>query len=121
MVNIQRPSYGGGEIYFDGKLIRRDGEFLPKPLRSLNRSNFVRRGESARTEQTDSSNLLERCRSCARIRPRSWDRYRAGSAASFRFRRCPSAPNSKSRTQERPPLVHRQRSAFALIPDWNSN
>src|SRR6266436_2639818 len=44
MVNIQRPSYGGGEIYFDGKLIRRDGEFLPKPLRSLNRSAFVKRG-----------------------------------------------------------------------------
>ena len=43
MVNIQRPDYGGGEIYFDGKLIRRDGEFLPKPLRSLNRSNFVKR------------------------------------------------------------------------------
>jgi aminopeptidase len=36
LVNIQRPEYGGGEIYFDGKLIRRDGEFLPKPLRSLN-------------------------------------------------------------------------------------
>src|SRR5438874_12506291 len=44
MVNIQRPSYGGGEIYFDGKLIRRDGEFLPKPLRSLNRGAFVKRG-----------------------------------------------------------------------------
>jgi len=44
MVNIQRPSYGGGEIYFDGKLIRRNGEFLPKPLRSLNRSAFVKRG-----------------------------------------------------------------------------
>ena len=43
MVNIQRPSYGGGEIYFDGKLIRRNGEFLPKPLRSLNRSNFIKR------------------------------------------------------------------------------
>jgi len=43
MVNIQRPSYGGGEIYFDGKLIRRDGEFLPKPLRSLNRSALVKR------------------------------------------------------------------------------
>lgn len=40
MVNIQRPEYGGGEIYFDGKLIRRDGEFLPRPLRSLNRSAF---------------------------------------------------------------------------------
>ncbi len=47
MVNIQRPSYGGGEIYFDGKLIRRDGEFLPKQLRSLNRSNFVKRTNNA--------------------------------------------------------------------------
>ncbi len=36
MVSIQRPEYGGGEIYFDGKLIRRDGKFLPKQLRSLN-------------------------------------------------------------------------------------
>jgi aminopeptidase len=39
MVCIQRPDYGGGEIYFDGKLIRRDGEFLLKPLRSLNRNH----------------------------------------------------------------------------------
>src|ERR1700730_2945786 len=36
MVNIQRPEYGGGEIYFDGKLIRKNGVFLPKQLRSLN-------------------------------------------------------------------------------------
>jgi aminopeptidase len=36
MVSIQRPDYGGGEIYFDGKLIRKNGGFLPKPLRSLN-------------------------------------------------------------------------------------
>ncbi|MFL6531537.1 MAG: aminopeptidase [Chthoniobacterales bacterium] len=43
MVNIQRPDYGGGEIYFDGKLVRRDGEFLPKELRSLNRSAFAKR------------------------------------------------------------------------------
>ena len=43
MVCIQRPDYGGGEIYFDGKLIRRDGEFLPKQLRSLNRNQFVKR------------------------------------------------------------------------------
>ncbi len=43
MVNIQRPDYGGGEIYFDGKLIRKDGEFVPKDLRSLNRSNFAKR------------------------------------------------------------------------------
>ena len=43
MVCIQRPDYGGGEIYFDGKLIRRDGEFLPKQVRSLNRNHFVKR------------------------------------------------------------------------------
>src|SRR6266403_1501477 len=43
MVNIQRPDYGGGEVYFDGKLIRRDGDFLPAPLRSLNRSRFARK------------------------------------------------------------------------------
>jgi len=36
MVNIQRPDYGGGEIYFDGKLVRNDGKFLPNQLRSLN-------------------------------------------------------------------------------------
>jgi len=36
MVSIQRPDYGGGEIYFDGKLIRKNGEFLPKQLSSLN-------------------------------------------------------------------------------------
>jgi aminopeptidase len=40
LVCIQRPEYGGGEIYFDGKLVRRNGEFLPKQLRSLNRSSF---------------------------------------------------------------------------------
>jgi aminopeptidase len=36
LVNIQRPDYGGGEIWFDGKLIRRNGQFVPKSLQSLN-------------------------------------------------------------------------------------
>ncbi|MDF1751970.1 MAG: aminopeptidase [Verrucomicrobiales bacterium] len=36
LVNIQRPEYGGGEIYFDGELIRKDGQFLPEDLKSLN-------------------------------------------------------------------------------------
>ena len=36
MVNIQRKDYGGGEIFFDGKLIRKDGVFLPKALAKLN-------------------------------------------------------------------------------------
>jgi aminopeptidase len=36
MVSIQRPDYGGGEIYFDGKLLRKNGKFLPNQLHSLN-------------------------------------------------------------------------------------
>ena len=36
MVCIQRPEYGGGEIWFDGKLIRKDGIFTPKNLQKLN-------------------------------------------------------------------------------------
>jgi aminopeptidase len=36
MVLIQRKDWGGGEIWFDGELIRKDGLFLPKDLRPLN-------------------------------------------------------------------------------------
>jgi aminopeptidase len=36
MVCIQRPEYGGGEIWFDGKLIRKDGMFVLKELEGLN-------------------------------------------------------------------------------------
>jgi aminopeptidase len=36
MVLIQRPEWGGGEIWFDDELIRKDGRFLPKDLRPLN-------------------------------------------------------------------------------------
>ncbi|MGB7158171.1 MAG: aminopeptidase [Tepidisphaeraceae bacterium] len=36
MVNIQRPDYGGGEIWFDGKLIRKDGLFVLPELAELN-------------------------------------------------------------------------------------
>src|SRR6266850_4662491 len=36
MVNIQRREYGGGEIYFDGKLIRKDGLFVIPALKKLN-------------------------------------------------------------------------------------
>src|SRR5579862_3976258 len=35
-VLIQRPEYGGGEIYFDGKLIRKDGLFVLDELKGLN-------------------------------------------------------------------------------------
>jgi len=36
LVQIQRPDYGGGEIWFDGKLVRKDGRFLPNELQGLN-------------------------------------------------------------------------------------
>jgi aminopeptidase len=40
MVLIQREECGGGEVWFDGKLIRKDGLFLPKELRGLNPKNL---------------------------------------------------------------------------------
>ena len=36
MVLIQRPEWGGGEVWFDGELIRKNGLFVPKDLKSLN-------------------------------------------------------------------------------------
>ena len=36
MVLIQRSDYGGGEIYFDNKLIRKDGKFVLDELKNLN-------------------------------------------------------------------------------------
>ncbi len=36
MVSIQRPDYGGGDIFFDGELIRHDGLFVPAELQVLN-------------------------------------------------------------------------------------
>ncbi|MEE2708215.1 MAG: aminopeptidase [Gemmatimonadota bacterium] len=36
MVMIQTPEYGGGEIKFDGEVIRRDGLFVAEALKGLN-------------------------------------------------------------------------------------
>lgn len=36
LVLIQRPEYGGGEIYFDDVLIRKDGKFVLDELKQLN-------------------------------------------------------------------------------------
>lgn len=40
LVFIQRPEYGGGEIYFDDVLIRKDGLFVLEELKALNPDNF---------------------------------------------------------------------------------
>jgi aminopeptidase len=36
MVSIQTVKMGGGEIWFDGKLVRKDGQFVPAALQGLN-------------------------------------------------------------------------------------
>ena len=41
MVLIQRPDYGGGEIWFDDVLIRKDGMFIIPELKGLNPENLV--------------------------------------------------------------------------------
>jgi aminopeptidase len=40
MVLIQRKEWGGGEVWFDGELIRKDGIFLPADLKPLNPANL---------------------------------------------------------------------------------
>ena len=40
LVVIQREDYGGGEIFFDGELIRKDGLFVPDDLLCLNPENL---------------------------------------------------------------------------------
>jgi aminopeptidase len=41
LVSIQRPEYGGGEIWFDGTLIRKDGLFVVPELEPLNPDKLV--------------------------------------------------------------------------------
>ncbi len=40
LVQIQTEKYGGGEIYLDGELIRKDGLFVPDDLKCLNPENL---------------------------------------------------------------------------------
>ncbi len=40
LVQIHTPEYGGGEIYFDGSLIRKDGKFVLEQLKGLNPENL---------------------------------------------------------------------------------
>lgn len=41
IVCIQTPEFGGGEIYFDDVLIRKDGRFILKELQGLNPENLI--------------------------------------------------------------------------------
>ncbi|MCK4660895.1 MAG: aminopeptidase, partial [Phycisphaerae bacterium] len=41
LVQIQTPEYGGGEIWFDDVLIRKDGLFVPEALHGLNPINLI--------------------------------------------------------------------------------
>lgn len=46
LVLIQTPEYGGGELWFDGELIRKDGRFLPPDLQGLNPEHLKRAWQS---------------------------------------------------------------------------
>jgi aminopeptidase len=48
MVCIQRKDYGGGEVWFDGKLIRKDGLFVPTALQALNPDRLLGKKAGAR-------------------------------------------------------------------------
>jgi len=41
MVLIQRPEWGGGEVWFDDELIRKNGMFVTKDLKPLNPANLM--------------------------------------------------------------------------------
>ena len=41
IVCIQTPEFGGGEIYFDDVLIRKDGKFVIEELKALNPENLI--------------------------------------------------------------------------------
>ena len=41
IVCIQSPEFGGGEIYFDNVLVRKDGRFVLEELKGLNPENLV--------------------------------------------------------------------------------
>ena len=41
IVNIQTPEYGGGEIWFDDVLVRKDGLFILEELKPLNPENLI--------------------------------------------------------------------------------
>jgi len=41
IVNIQRKEYGGGEMYFDDVLVRKDGIFVLPELEALNPENLM--------------------------------------------------------------------------------
>ena len=37
---MQRPEHGGGEVYFDDVLVRKDGQFVVPELAGLNPENL---------------------------------------------------------------------------------
>ncbi len=59
LVSIQRREWGGGEIWFDGKLIRKDGVFVPPSLRKLNREYLLENSSKRTPRARDRSRSKE--------------------------------------------------------------
>jgi aminopeptidase len=73
MVAIQRPEYGGGSIWFDDVLVRKDGLFTLSELKSLNPKELLKKGKarkaapspkktSSKKEKSDQKVLQEKKR-----------------------------------------------------------
>jgi len=112
MVNIQRREYGGGEIYFDGKLIRKNGEFVVPALQSL------KPGKVAQAKIRNRAELPARFPICFLSETLAAFRYRIQLQTS-RSRRCSPSARSLFRTSvrfqrmKRPhPATARQRSSM---------
>lgn len=57
LVQIQRKEYGGGEIWIDDVLIRKDGLFVPENLQALNPENLISVASQKQTPQLNSQSL----------------------------------------------------------------
>ena len=61
LVCIQRPEYGGGEIYFDRKLLRKDGLFIPKDIQALNPEHLAgANADTAKLQRSSTAGKIER-------------------------------------------------------------
>lgn len=53
MVQIQRPDHGGGEVWIDDALIRKNGEFIPDDLKPLNPENLLQASGMSRGQKSE--------------------------------------------------------------------
>ena len=101
MVSIQRPEWGGGEIFFDGELVRRDGLFVVQASTRRNSRRSTPLERLIRSMMDRFTCATASARACAPARrttrfPR-WQSARSGNRYKFRNLRNRSATSSATR------------------------